>query len=73
MSAIKQNRKRVVASVVAIVALGLGIFGSAVIPSLGTHGAPVAYADECEYPRPGPDLDGPCPPTPTPTPTPDEH
>ena len=73
MSDIKKNRKRAVASAVAILALALGIFGSAVIPSLGAHGdGSVAYADECEYPRPGPDLDGPCP-TPTATPTPGEH
>jgi hypothetical protein len=74
MSDIKKNRKRAVASGVAILALALGIFGSAAIPSLGTHGGvsggvSVAYADDCESPRPNPDLDGPCP-TPTATPTP---
>jgi hypothetical protein len=76
MSDIKKNRKRAVASGVAILALALGIFGSAVIPSLGTQGGvnggiSVAYADECEGPFPRPDLDELCPPTPTPTATPD--
>lgn len=72
MSAIKQNRKRALASGVAILALALGIFGSAAIPSLGTQGrAPVAYASDCEGPWPRPDLDESCPPTPTPTATPD--
>ncbi|HEX9987208.1 MAG TPA: hypothetical protein VGE45_01875 [Chloroflexia bacterium] len=72
MSDINKNRKRIVASGVAILALALGIFGSAVIPSLGTQGgATVAYADGCDGVRPPPDLDGLCPPTPTPTATPD--
>lgn len=71
----KQNRKRIVASVVAIMALALGIFGSAAISSLGQNGeiSGVAYASDCEGPRPQPDLDGLCPPTPTPSPTPDEE
>lgn len=78
MSNIKQNRKRIIASVVAMLALALGIFGSAAIPSLGTHGevlggARPAYANDCEGPRPNPDLDGSCPPTPTATPTPGEE
>jgi hypothetical protein len=71
MSDIQKNRKRAVASGVAILALALGIFGSAVIPSLGTQGGPpVAHASDCEGPFPQPDLDGSCPPTPTPTATP---
>ncbi len=73
---IEKNRKRAVATGVAILALALGIFGSAVVPSLGAQGgvsggASVAYADECEGPWPRPDLDESCPPTPTPTATPD--